>query len=93
MTGFLSKRQMSLSKMSDEVTQSPPHEDWGLRRARGWELKLCWLPQKCFLSGKPLWGKRAYCAEAWIYGRDDPGSKTYWLDKNEFMLWNLKGRL
>jgi len=92
MTGFLSKRKMALSKMSDEVTQSPPSDTWGLRRAKGWELKLCWLPRKCFLSGKPLWGKRAYYAQNWLTGPGDPIPVDYWLDKNEFIVWNLKGR-
>ena len=93
MTGFPSKRKMALSKMSDEVTQSPPSEDWGLRRANGWKLKLCWLPQKCFLSGKPLWGKKAYYGQNWLSGPGDPIPVDYWLDKQEFIMWNLKGRI
>jgi hypothetical protein len=93
MTGFASKRKMALSRMSDEETQSPSLNDWGLRRAKCWELKLCWLPKKCFLSGKPLWGKKAYHAQNWLTGPGEPIPVDYWLDKNEFIMWNLKGKL
>ena len=80
MPGFLSKREMALSRMNNEVTQSPLQEYSGLQNAKGWTLKLCWFPKKCFLSGKPLWGKNSYYAQ------------DYWLDKNEFIVWSLKGR-
>ena len=92
MSGFASKRRMSLSRMSDEVQQSPPSEDYGLSRARDWKLKLCWTPKKCFLSQKPLWGKRAYQGTRIITGPGEPVIEHYWIEKNEFMIWNLKGR-
>ena len=74
----------------DEVTQAPLSEDWGLSRAKYWELKLCWLPKKCFISGKTLWGKRAYVGERWITGPGEPMVQTYWIDKFEFLIWQLK---
>jgi hypothetical protein len=89
MTGYASKRKMSISRMSDEVSQSPPSEDWGLRKAQYWKLKLCWLPKKCFITQKPLWGKRAYHGERWITGPGEPVVEHYWLDKFEFMKWQL----
>jgi hypothetical protein len=92
MAGFASKRKMGLSRMGDEVQASPPSEDWGLSRARDWKLKLCLTPKKCFLSEKPLWGKRAYHGVRTITGPGDPVYEDYWIEKNEFMIWNLKGR-
>jgi hypothetical protein len=89
MTGFASKRKMGLSKMSDEVEFS---EDYGLNKATGWKLKLCWIPKNCFLSKKPLWGKRAYHGERWITGPGEPVFVDYWIEKTEFLIWNLKGR-
>lgn len=83
---------MGLSRMSDEVQQSPPSEDWGLQKAKGWKLKLCWFPKKCFLSEKPLWGKRAYHAQRVITGPGDRVIEDYWLEKSEFLFWNLKSR-
>jgi hypothetical protein len=89
MAGFQSKRLMGLSRMGDEVSQSPPSEDWGLQKARGWKLKRCWFPQNCFLSQKPLWGKKAYHAQRVITGPGDPVIEDYWLEKFEFMKWQL----
>ena len=78
--------------MSDEVQASPPSEDWGLNRARGWKLRFCWTPQKCFLSGKPLWGKRAYHGVRMITGPGEPVYEDYWISRDDFIIWNLKGR-
>ncbi len=69
---------------------SPPSEDWGLNRARWWELKLCWMPKKCFLTGRSLWGRRAYHGERWITGPGEPVVEHYWIDRDEFMMWKLK---
>lgn len=74
------------------VSQSPPSRDWGLKRATGWKLKLCYTPTKCFLTGKQLWGKQAYYGENWITGPGEPMFKKYWIEKSEFIWWNLKGR-
>lgn len=78
-----------MSIWADDVQQSPPHEDHGLNRAQYWKLKLCWLPKKCFLSDKPLWGKRAYHGERWITGPGEPVVEHYWIEKFEFMKWQL----
>lgn len=89
MAGFQSKRRMGLSRMGDEVQQSPPSEDWGLHKARGWKLKLCWLPKRCFISNKPLWGKKVYHAQRVITGPGEPVIEDYYLEKFEFMKWQL----
>jgi hypothetical protein len=92
MTPLQRKRLMGLSRMSDEVTQAPLSSDWGLNKAKDWKLKLCWIPKDCFLSGKNLWGKRAYHGVRMITGPGEPVFEDYWIDKNEFLIWNLKGR-
>ena len=78
--------------LDSEVMCAPRSEDWGLNRATGWTLKICWRPQTCFLTGKQLWGKRAYHAVRWIHGPGDPVEDHYWISKEEFVWWNLKGR-
>jgi hypothetical protein len=79
--------------LDDLVQASPPSEDWGLNRAKGWKLKLCWTrPRACFLTGKPLWGKQAYHGVQVITGPGDPVYKDYWIERSEFLIWNLKGR-
>ena len=78
--------------MLDHVPDgSPPSEDWGLGRAKHWALQLCWLPKKCFLTGKPLWGRLAYHGERWITGPGEPIVEHYWIDRDEFIIWKLKG--
>jgi hypothetical protein len=72
----------------DNVQASPPEEDWGLNMIRTWNLKLCLVPKKCFLTGKQLWGKQAYYGELWITGPGEP-VEEYWIERNEFLLWNL----
>ena len=81
---------MSLSPMSDEVQQSPLEEDWGLNKVQNWKLKLCWLRQTCFLTGKQLWGRRAYHGVRMITGPGEPVYDHYWIDRNQFVIWNLK---
>ena len=78
---------------SGDVQQSPPSEDWGLSRARGWKLKLCWLPKRCFLSNERLWGKKAYHAQRIITGPGEPVIEDYWIEKSKFLIWSLKGRV
>ena len=75
----------------EEVQQSPRSEDWGLKKARGWKLKRCWRPNTCFLTGRQLWGKKAYHATRIITGPGTPVEEDYWLEKNEFIMWNLRG--
>jgi len=73
----------------DDVQQSPPAEDYGLRKATGWKLKFCWTPKNCFLSDKPLWGKRCYKGTAVFTGPGEPVFENYYVDKFEFMKWQL----
>lgn len=89
MTGFQSKRKMGLSRMGDEVQQSPREEDWGLQKVRGWKVKFSWRPQTCFLTGKQLWGKKAYHGVRMITGPGEPVFEDYWIDKYEFVKWQL----
>jgi hypothetical protein len=74
----------------DNVQESPPSQDWGLKRVNNWKLKMCWAPKKCFISGKQLWGKYAYYGENWITGPGDPVVQKYWVSKEEFIIWQLK---
>jgi hypothetical protein len=90
MSGFASKRKMGLSRMSDEVQQSPPSEDWGLQRVKNWKLKVPVIPKRCFLTGQRLWFKPAYYGVRMITGPGDPVYDHYWIDKDEFLLWHLR---
>ena len=68
---------------------APREDDWGFRKAQGWKLKLCWQPQTCFLTGKQLWGRRAYHGVRIITGPSDPVFDHYWVERDQFLFWNL----
>lgn len=71
------------------VSQPPRSEDWGLNKAYGWKLKRCWRPHTCFLTGKQLWGRRAYHATRMVTGPGTPVFEDYWIEKYQFLLWRL----
>jgi hypothetical protein len=74
------------------VSQEFLSQNWGLQRAQYWKLRLCWIPKKCYLSKKNLWCKFAYRGERWITGPGEPIVEYYWIEKTEFLIWNLKGK-
>ena len=62
--------------------------NWRLLRITKWKLRLCWRPQTCSLTSKKLWGKQAYHGE--YYGEyGEPSAEHYWIDRDEFLLWQL----
>lgn len=79
--------------MDSGVQVAPPWEDWGFKKVQRWELKFCWRPKKCFLTDEDLWGKFAYHGERWITGPGEPIVEHYWVEKNEFLISRLKGRI
>ena len=87
--GYRYKRQMGLSKMGDEVQQSPREEDWGLCRARDWKLIRSMRFRTCFLTGQQLFGKRCYMGTRVITGPGTPVIEHYFVEKFEFMKWQL----
>jgi len=78
--------------MYGDAIQTTPSKDWELQRVFDWKLKLCWWPKRCYLTGKKLWSCYAYHGERWITGPGEPVVEHYWIDKTEFLIWNLKGR-
>jgi len=76
--------------LDHKVEQSPPWENWGMLRANNWQLKRCWWPRQCNLTGQKLWGRLAYRGEHWITGPGEPVVDYYWVEKSEFLLWRIK---
>jgi len=77
--------------MDDLVDLEP--QEWGLYRVNNWKLQLCRLPRKCYLSGKSLWGKQCYKGSRQV--REDINlvvHGNYYIEKLEFIIWNLKGK-
>lgn len=68
--------------------------NWRLLRVTKWKLRLCWRPETCSLTGMKLWGKQAYYGEYYggyvTYPDMDPDMEHYWIERNEFIIWQLK---
>lgn len=67
-------------------------DDWCLSRAKHWRLQFCFLPKRCAVTGKQLWGKRAYHGYHILTGPGLPIDVHFWIDKDEFLFWNLKNK-
>jgi len=74
----------------DSLFSSPVERYWYLKRVNDWELKFCLFPKRCCLSNKKLFGKFAYKGLCWITGPGDPIPEVFWIDKNEFLIWQIK---
>jgi hypothetical protein len=75
--------------LDSQFNNAARQQHWELSRSVGWKLKFCIFPQKCFLTGKLLWLRRAYNGGSLIVGPGGAFLNNYWLDKNEFLIWNL----
>lgn len=72
------------------LTQVGDSRDWKLKNITNWELKLCLLPRKCFISDQYLFGKMAYKGTKHIRGPDETLlQKVIWIEKHTFLLWQL----
>ena len=54
------------------------------------EQKLSLLPRRCYLSSKTLWFKRCEVVTSMVTGPGEPVWETYWCDRNEFLLHELR---
>lgn len=76
----------------DHVQQSPPSENWSFKRRRICvEEKRSLVPRRCFLSDKKLWFKKCVVVTSMITGPGDPVIDSFWCDRHEFLLSELKG--
>jgi len=64
-----------------------------LNRATDWKLKFSIVPQRCSISGKRIWLERAYRGTRTITGPGTPVIEHFWVRSEEFIIWNLKGRI
>ena len=60
--------------------------------SRAWlNLKWCWWPQRCHVSGKWMWFTQAYRAMYVITGPGDPCLWFRWYSREEMLILKLKG--
>lgn len=74
------------------VDQAPRSQDWGLQNAGNWHLHFCMWPRRCFLTDKSLWLKRCYKGRRRIRRDIEFVFDDFYIEKAEFIFWNLRGR-
>jgi len=72
------------------TTQSPPSENWGLTRVVDWHLHFCLWPRRCLFTDQRLWFKLCYKGTRRITGPGTDVIVDYYIDKIEFLIWQLK---
>lgn len=72
------------------LTHEENEPTW-LRRAQV-ELKFCVVPQRCAISGRLLWLRRAVRTTRTYTGPGEPVQEHRWYDQHEFLMFQLKGQ-
>jgi hypothetical protein len=78
--GYQSKRAMAQGR-----------DDWFYRKCLGWELKFTIWPRRCDISNSIIWFKRAYRGTAMLTGPGETIVEQRWHDKNEHLIFKIKG--
>lgn len=55
------------------------------------ELKTCWLPKRCYISGNLMWFKMAYRVRRMFTGPGEPIIETRWIEPMEYIILKIKG--
>lgn len=61
------------------------------RRCIGWQLKYCFIPRRCFYTGKLLWFTMAYKGVGMITGPGEPVFEHRWCERHEWLFLKIKG--
>lgn len=77
--------------LSDWMTRKIRWDDF--RRRATWRYRFCWWPQRCFVSNRSIWLKRAVQGQVVWTGPGDPILEQHWLDKDEYIIGKIKGDL
>jgi hypothetical protein len=75
----------------DSVTQEPKSQEWGLFQVSNWHLHFCLWPRTCYLTGKRLWFKQCYKGARQVRYYTFV-NYAYYIEKAEFIFWNLRGK-
>ena len=55
-----------------------------------WEEKFLFFPRFCVRRNKLMWLKKAYRGTRIITGPGSPVVQTYWMNKEDYIWWQLK---
>lgn len=61
------------------------------RNCIGTQIKFLLWPERCYITGKLLFLKRAYKQTAMWTGPGDPAFEHRWYHKDEFLIARIKG--
>lgn len=71
---------------------SNDHRTYNLRNIAKWKLQFNIWPRRCRLSNKLLWLTYSYKGVRMITGPGESIFYNYYIEKSEFILWNLRGK-
>lgn len=58
-----------------------------------WSPSFALLPKRCVISGQRIWLKRGMLGVAKYTGPGDPVYEYRWVDKHQWLIQRLKGKL
>lgn len=65
--------------------------EYALSKTSNWELKFALVPHRCCKSQRLMWLTYAYKGTRIITGPGTPVIETFWMNKEDFIIWRLKG--
>ena len=88
--GFAYKRNR-MSPMPMEICMPDDYTDRRFLSRALLNLKWCWWPHRCHVSGRWMWLTHAYRAMYVITGPGDPAIWYRWYSNTEMLVLKLKG--
>lgn len=76
---------------SGYVPSYPELIDYWLKRIDNWQLRYSIIPRRCSLSQRTICMEYAYKGTRVITGPGTPVIEDFWIAKDEFIIWKLKG--
>ena len=92
------ENNMPMDDLTDVVSHSIRSTDWGVHWVNDWHLHFCLWPRRCLFTDKTLWFEKCYKGSRAIIGPGDAVAHgddvvaEYYIDKFEFIKWNLRGK-
>lgn len=63
------------------------------RKTRTWTLEFCWFPKICISTNRRMWLEYAYCGRKTQRYDNDFVESCSWMDKNEFLIERIMGKV
>ena len=89
--GFAYKRNRMPIPESISICMPDDYDDKRFLSRAYLNLKWCWWPQRCHVSGKWVWFTEAYRAMYVITGPGDLAIWIRWYSNTEYLILKLKG--